>query len=812
MARVHFGALISRLNPISHANLEYAKSVTASLIGQSSVSAAGPKHKLQSPYELDSQGSPLHFSRMLARLQQSRVFFDGVFKGDYSLAIVNRYLARGLIREGVNLSLHSSEEGWETDPMLIEMPDVFGRFVHSYPEIGTFDIHLRNTWPPKADDMIGRRLNAFACFAWEELVFPSDLVDHFNAHLGLVMATANFVRESLRRSGLRIPIAVVGDGTDHVNEFQRTSLPASLQRSDRARVIHVSSCFPRKGSDLLVKAFADTFTNSEPVELVIKTFDNPHNSIEQFVAEIRQERPDSAPIRVLKQSMPYPQLVELIRTSDVLVAPSRGEGFGLPLAEALLLGVPVVTTAYSGQTDFCTEATAWLVDYKMTQSEAHVSAGSGMWADPDLPSLRRQLRHALTNSNASREKVASAQVLLKGHFKWADVVRRTVQAIDATMAANTISVEGAPLLIDLVSTWSQVCGIATYSEHLFGTPSLAPTLSRILAREVRGDRIEVKQDGVLVESPLVSRPWGYDRAGIGRLAAELALGQGDVLWIQHHPGFFSDQDMSQIAEALGRSLYRVKAVTLHNVHDTLKDCVASWLSEFDVVFVHSQSDVDLLRQRQVTSFVVIPHGMLARSVGSPCDTPEFTIGTFGFLYPHKNVPLLIEGFSLARRIEPRLRLRLLTCTKRDQASWRERARVEAIIEHLSLGDVVETDFRFLRDEEVIDRLSQCNLLCFPYGQSNESASGAVRLALAADRPIVCSRSAVLKDAHPYSLVLTSLDAARLGETFLALSAFPEIAMIRDAERRQFVDRHSYSIAAEHHLTVLKNLLKEKANA
>ena len=45
------------------------------------------------------------------RLAGRRVFFDGVFKGDYSLALVNRNLARALLKNGVDLTLFCPEDG-----------------------------------------------------------------------------------------------------------------------------------------------------------------------------------------------------------------------------------------------------------------------------------------------------------------------------------------------------------------------------------------------------------------------------------------------------------------------------------------------------------------------------------------------------------------------------------------------------------------------------------------------------------------------------------------------------------------------------
>ena len=45
----------------------------------------------------------------------------------------------------------------------------------------------------------------------------------------------------------------------------------SLQ-STKFKVLHISSCFPRKGIDILLNAFCETFTDQDEVSLTIKTF------------------------------------------------------------------------------------------------------------------------------------------------------------------------------------------------------------------------------------------------------------------------------------------------------------------------------------------------------------------------------------------------------------------------------------------------------------------------------------------------------------------------------------------------------------
>ncbi len=503
----------------------------------------------------------------------------------------------------------------------------------------------------------------------------------------------------------------------------------------------------------------------------------------------------------MKQSISYKELATLMQSSALLVAPSRGEGFGLPLAEAMLLNVPVVTTGYSGQTDFCTNDTAWLVDYSLVPSNAHVSSKGALWAEPSVASLSKQMRAALKDVTASRAKLAQAQMLLTAHFKWSDVARRVCQAVGETLYTSSTTRSGPPTVhIDLVSTWEQVCGIATYSQHLFATPALQQTLTNVFARELRDD------DTPTIGGPVVSRPWGYDGTGIRRLAESLGAGRSDIIWFQHHPGFFSDDDMVALTGALERSAYRLKVITLHNVLETITNRPAAWVSQFDIIVVHTQSDADLLAARGVRA-MVIPHGILARESQPKQRAATFTVGTFGFLYPHKNIPLLVEALALARSFEPALRLKLLNCVRKDPVSYKELVRVQGLVHALGVENALETDFTFLSDDEIIEQLQECDLLCFPYGTSTESATGAVRIALAADRPLLCSQSSVLNDVLPLALVLTRLDARSIADALITLSASPAICALRDPQRKTYVELRTYPAVAQTHLKLFLSRLR-----
>ena len=69
-------------------------------------------------------------------------------------------------------------------------------------------------------------------------------------------------------------------------------------------------------------------------------------------AEIATECAADRRITVLAGTLDRRAALGVVAASDCLVSPHRAEGFGRNIAEAILLGIPVLATAFSGCTDF----------------------------------------------------------------------------------------------------------------------------------------------------------------------------------------------------------------------------------------------------------------------------------------------------------------------------------------------------------------------------------------------------------------------------------------------------------------------------
>ncbi len=113
-----------------------------------------------------------------------------------------------------------------------------------------------------------------------------------------------------------------------------------------------------------------------------------------------RSRPRSAicsPAETLKSSegnLDSSELAALYRSADVLLSLHRAEGFGLPMAEAMAHGVPVVATGWSGNLTFMSAGRqpSRSVHARPGQRRIRVSMASSVWAEPDLDDAAKALR------------------------------------------------------------------------------------------------------------------------------------------------------------------------------------------------------------------------------------------------------------------------------------------------------------------------------------------------------------------------------------------------------------------------------------
>jgi len=98
-------------------------------------------------------------------------------------------------------------------------------------------------------------------------------------------------------------------------------------------------------------------------------------------------------------------------------------GDSLPFLEAMASGLPVIATAWGGQMDFLNNKNAFLVNYQLqppvlsmnrrssiSRQFRHLFAETGqLWAEPDIGSLRRQMRTAYENPLLCRMKGQQAR-------------------------------------------------------------------------------------------------------------------------------------------------------------------------------------------------------------------------------------------------------------------------------------------------------------------------------------------------------------------------------------------------------------------
>jgi glycosyltransferase involved in cell wall biosynthesis/cytochrome c-type biogenesis protein CcmH/NrfG len=360
------------------------------------------------------------------------VSWEGSFTELHSLALVNQALCRRLLTRGVDLNLSVTEfQGPFRIPRLPLPPELAGR-VQARPRA---DVHVRHSWPPRFDRPASGKLVIMQ--PWEFGSLPAAWLEPLQKQVDEVWVPSSFVRDTFVASGVPAGKVFVIPNGINPEEFRPGLPPFPLKTTKRWKFLFVGGTLWRKGIDVLLTAYGRAFMATDDVCLVIKDMGKgsfyKDQTAEEMIARFRAT-PRTPEIEYLDGALSAEEQAGLYAACDCLVHPYRGEGFGMPIAEAMACGLPVIVTNAGAALDFCSEERAYLLPCRITPlPEKRVgdleTVDSPFVAEPDSDALAALLRHVFNHPDQARARGAAARAYVTAQLTWAHAADRVVQRL-----------------------------------------------------------------------------------------------------------------------------------------------------------------------------------------------------------------------------------------------------------------------------------------------------------------------------------------------------------------------------------------------
>jgi len=365
-------------------------------------------------------------------------------------ARINREIGRALVSSSdvdASLEVH----GWNSvQPFLLAQGEQLKKATERQPS--QLDLTIRHQWPP---DFRRPRAGKLACILpWEHGAVPRRWVEHIERSVDELWVPSKFVRSAFVEGGVDAArVHVIPNGVN-ANVFCPNG---KRWRPDGCRefvFLFVGGTISRKGIDLLLQAYGDSFAPDDDVTLVIKDVGSAsfyqHNTLLSQVFSFAGQS-SSPHVLAVSQNLDDQRLAALYRGCDAFVLPYRGEGFGMPIAEAMACGKPVIVTGEGPAPEFCPPDCGYLIPAREVAVPNPAPTlgeltGEWTWFEPDVTILARTMRHVYEHREEAKEHGQNAATTIRRMLSWDRVLPMYLQRVaELTRAISAQTLAAGPL-------------------------------------------------------------------------------------------------------------------------------------------------------------------------------------------------------------------------------------------------------------------------------------------------------------------------------------------------------------------------------
>jgi glycosyltransferase involved in cell wall biosynthesis len=416
------------------------------------------------------------------------VELEGELFAGHSFANINEQIALHLAQDpSIALSICRRQYNPVDDHSAAQAHQLLAHVGRSFGRAA--DIVIRHSFPPNFEPPASGKWIHIQ--PWEFGHLPLDWIAPLRDQVDEIWAPSSYVKRVYERSGIPAEkIQVIPWGIDP-DVFHPAAAPLHLPTTKSFKFLFVGGTLRRKGFDILLQAYLEEFTRADDVCLVIKdmgtsTFYRYGHHRDEILAAINDE--SQPEIVYIDSQMTAGQLASLYTACDVLVAPYRGEGFGLPILEAMACGLAPIVPRGGPSDDFVTDESGFfLPSREIETTHEWPLAGPPLELMVDLADLRTALREAFENRAALRAKGSAARNQAHDQFTWAQSVGRMRKRFSALACGEQAArchrgSNGRPLLAALVRN------VASETDLPLCLARLAPFVEEIVVDDPPGDR------------------------------------------------------------------------------------------------------------------------------------------------------------------------------------------------------------------------------------------------------------------------------------------------------------------------------------
>jgi glycosyltransferase involved in cell wall biosynthesis len=282
-------------------------------------------------------------------------------------------------------------------------------------------------------------------WAWELPKLPADWC-YGGRFVHEIWVPSTFTANALAELAHDLPIRIVPHPIAIGGITRRAAAWGANKPFVVLTMFDMASSTARKNPLGAIKAFKAAFGGDPEARLVIKCANLA--CFPDGERELRSHCPLGGNVVLLEAFLDRSSLEALYAEADAVISLHRSEGFGLILAEAMLRGLPVVATDWSGNTDFLSEATGMPIGYQLVPAvdpQNTYDFPETVWAEPNITQAAQALRDLRKDPERGRElgeKAAAFAAAAFGLAAYAEAIAtlgrpstsRSVRSADAAIS------------------------------------------------------------------------------------------------------------------------------------------------------------------------------------------------------------------------------------------------------------------------------------------------------------------------------------------------------------------------------------------